>query len=106
NRMTSQLNTTRKGTDALHRIQNFLSTNFECRHEENEISIEPELQQLNSFEFKNLAIGNEEDKILVENINLNLKTGSLVAIVGPSGIGKSTLIRTLLGVQKPLLGSI
>ncbi len=105
NRMTSQLNTTRKGTEALHRIQNFLSTNFETSPSSFEI---PPRGNANfeSFEFKNLSIGNSADIVLAEKINLKLTAGSLVAIVGPSGVGKSTLIRTLLGVQKPISGSI
>ena len=62
--------------------------------------------EINVFEFKNLSIANDNEKVLVKNINLKLQSGSLVAIIGPSGIGKSTLIRTLLGVQKPKEGTI
>ena len=126
NRMTNQLNTTRKGTDALHRIQNFLSLNLETSSSSRNLEFSsvdvtssspatnmssPALsrgstESINSFEFKNLAIGNTVGHKLTENMNLQFKTGDLVAIIGPSGIGKSTLIRTLLGVQKPIEGSI
>ncbi len=44
--------------------------------------------------------------ILFENLDLQLKTGELVCFMGPNGIGKSTLLRTLAGLQKPLSGEI
>ena len=43
---------------------------------------------------------------LFENINLSLLAGELVCFMGPNGIGKSTLIRTIAGLQKQLAGSI
>ena len=44
--------------------------------------------------------------LLFENLNLSLFPGQLVCFMGPNGIGKSTLIRTLAGLQKPLSGKI
>ena len=44
--------------------------------------------------------------ILLENLNLQLKPGKLVCFMGQNGIGKSTLIRTLSGLQKPLSGEV
>ncbi|NJN42172.1 MAG: ABC transporter ATP-binding protein [Flammeovirgaceae bacterium] len=44
--------------------------------------------------------------ILFENLNLSLEKGKLVCFMGPNGIGKSTLIRTLSGLQSPLRGSV
>lgn len=52
----------------------------------------------------NLSIG--YDFKLVSGINLNLEVGDIVAIVGPSGIGKTTLLRTIAGLVKPLSGGI
>jgi iron complex transport system ATP-binding protein len=57
----------------------------------------------------NVSIGyqTKKEKIVVaENLNLNFQEGKLIAIVGENGIGKSTLLRTLTGIQKPLSGSI
>ena len=47
-----------------------------------------------------------DTNIIGSNINLSLKTGKLIALVGQNGIGKSTLLRTLAAIQKPLLGNI
>lgn len=43
---------------------------------------------------------------IAHNINLNLTKGKLIALIGANGIGKSTLLRTLTGIQKPLSGKI
>jgi len=48
----------------------------------------------------------EQSTILFENLNLSLCAGELVCFMGPNGIGKSTLIRTLAGLQKPLTGEV
>ena len=56
-----------------------------------------------------LSIGytsRKEQTIVSSNINIELKKGELVGLVGANGIGKSTLLRTLTNVQKPLQGNI
>jgi iron complex transport system ATP-binding protein len=57
-----------------------------------------------------LAIGypvaRHAPKVILNNINVNLKSGELVCLIGPNGAGKSTLMRTLAGMQPPLAGSI
>ena len=42
----------------------------------------------------------------LEDINLEIKEGSLVALLGPSGSGKSTLLRAIAGLQPPDQGQI
>jgi iron complex transport system ATP-binding protein len=44
--------------------------------------------------------------VLFENLNLELPVGKLVCFMGPNGIGKSSLIRTISRLQKPLAGTI
>jgi len=45
-------------------------------------------------------------KIVANNINLNIKKGKFITILGKNGIGKSTLLRTLSKVLKSISGSI
>jgi iron complex transport system ATP-binding protein len=57
----------------------------------------------------NLSIGyasKKETVIIAENLNLNLQAGKLIALIGANGIGKSTLLRTITGIQKPLQGTV
>lgn len=61
------------------------------------------------LETKNISIGYTSKKktsVIAEAINITLKKGQLVGLVGANGIGKSTLLRTLTNVQKPLSGDI
>ncbi|WP_439152476.1 ABC transporter ATP-binding protein [Winogradskyella sp.] len=46
------------------------------------------------------------ETIVASNINFELKKGQLIGLVGANGIGKSTLLRTLIKVQPALSGSI
>lgn len=43
---------------------------------------------------------------IAENLNLELAAGQLISLVGANGIGKSTLLRTITGIQKPLQGLV
>lgn len=47
-----------------------------------------------------------EDKQILENVNLDIKRGSFMGMVGPNGGGKTTLIKLILGQLKPNNGSI
>lgn len=46
--------------------------------------------------FEHVKFGYSDDKILIEDMNIEVKPGQKVAIVGPTGAGKSTLINLLL----------
>lgn len=43
---------------------------------------------------------------LFEDLDLSMKAGDLICFMGRNGVGKSTLIRTLAGLQKPLSGTV
>lgn len=61
------------------------------------------------FLTENLAIGYSSKKetiCVAKNININLQKGKLIALIGANGIGKSTLLRTIAAIQKPLSGTI
>ena len=45
-------------------------------------------------------------RTLVKNLNLEIKAGDFVAIVGPSGEGKSTIVDLMLGIIEPSSGSV
>ncbi|MCR5055067.1 MAG: ATP-binding cassette domain-containing protein [Lachnospiraceae bacterium] len=49
---------------------------------------------------------NENMPYVIEGLNLKIRPGEYVAIVGKTGCGKSTLIRLLLGFEKPVKGAI
>jgi iron complex transport system ATP-binding protein len=43
---------------------------------------------------------------IASDLNLSLEAGKLIALIGANGIGKSTLLRTITGIQKPLSGKV
>lgn len=57
------------------------------------------------FELKDVTLG-YENTIVVKNLNFTLAQGEYLCIVGENGTGKSTLVKTLLGLIKPLKGKI
>lgn len=61
------------------------------------------------LETSNLNIGyksRKETVTIAENLNLNLSSGKLISLIGANGIGKSTLLRTITGIQQPLAGNV
>ncbi len=56
------------------------------------------------FEAKDLVIGYDEP--LTKPLNVMLERGKKVAIKGVNGLGKSTLLKTLLGILKPVSGEV
>ncbi|MFS8525091.1 MAG: ATP-binding cassette domain-containing protein, partial [Limnochordales bacterium] len=47
-----------------------------------------------------------EDRPVLEDINWTVPCGTLAAVIGPNGGGKSTLLRTLVGRLKPIQGQV
>lgn len=61
----------------------------------------PEVELINvSFKYPNV------EQAAIDNISLRVKPGEIVALVGPSGAGKTTLADLILGVLKPELGEV
>lgn len=52
-----------------------------------------------------LSIG-YQDQVLAQNINLFIERGESIALVGPNGVGKSTLLKTILKELTPLAGGV
>lgn len=58
------------------------------------------------IEFKNIKKVYDEDTLVVEDFNLEVKKGEFVTLLGPSGCGKTTILRMLGGFDKPTAGTI
>lgn len=78
-----------------------------------EKSIEPDAEDAvvlenpdGNIKIENLDFSYNQDKKLITNLNLDIKPGMVVAIVGPTGCGKTTLINLLMRFYDPQSGSI
>ena len=57
------------------------------------------------FECKDVTLG-YENNVVAKNLNFKIDQGDYLCVVGENGTGKSTLIKTLLGLIKPLNGEV
>lgn len=58
------------------------------------------------FEFKNVVFSYENNKNVLSGLNLKVKAGETVALVGESGAGKTTILNLVIGFMKPDSGEI
>ncbi len=55
---------------------------------------------------KDIAFSYDKNHVLFEALNLEVKNGEIVAIIGDSGSGKSTILRLISGLELPKSGTI
>lgn len=73
---------------------------FEFLEEEEEVPDNPKPIKLEDIkgdvEFRNVKFGYRPDKIVINNFSAKIKAGQKVAIVGPTGAGKTTIVKLLM----------
>ena len=88
-------------TGVISELQNAFSSTSRVREileeeEENQEYSDELINVQGDIELKNVCFSYTKDKPLIENFNLQIKKGTKVAIVGPTGCGKTTLINLLM----------
>jgi ATP-binding cassette ChvD family protein len=82
------------------------SENTEKYSETNELYIPPGPRLGETvIEFQNVQKG-FGDRLLYEKLNFKLPAGGIVGIIGPNGVGKTTLFKMIIGKEKPESGSV
>ena len=83
---------------------------FEILDEEPEIRNSPEAKRIEDIEgdveFNDVSFGYVEGQTVLEGINLKAKSGQVIAIVGPTGAGKTTLVNLVSRFYDVRAGSI
>lgn len=76
-----------------------------CCHHPNpvEVHLHPTAEPV--FSLHNICM-KREDRVILEDVNLTVNKGDFVAITGPNGGGKTTLLRIILGLLKPTSGKV
>lgn len=78
---------------AAERVFEFLEEEEEVQNMENPVHLEfPQ----GRVDFQNVVFGYNPDKIIIHNFNCSVKPGQTVAIVGPTGAGKTTMVKLLM----------
>ena len=84
---------------AAERVFEFLEEDEEPNERENLISIHDEHGNINirgDVRFEHVQFGYDKDRIIIHDFNADIKAGSMIAIVGPTGAGKTTLVKLLM----------
>jgi len=88
---------------SLERVFEFLALEPEVKEKEGALLLE---SVKGDVEFEDVSFGYEPDKPVLKNVSFRVPEGTTLAIVGPSGMGKTTLIDLLLRFYDPQRGSI
>ena len=88
---------------AAERVFEFLDEREEDQVVENPVHLS---QIEGSVEFENVKFGYKPDKIIIHNFSSKVEPGQMVAIVGPTGAGKTTMVKLLMRFYDVNSGSI
>lgn len=73
---------------------------------ENESLNEIDIKDIERISIENLSYSYEDGLMVFKGFSKEINSGEILAVTGPSGIGKSTLVKLLLGIIKPQNGSL
>lgn len=58
------------------------------------------------IEIQNLYVGYSEDIMILQGVSMTVRDNLITTVLGPNGVGKSTLLKTIFGFLRPKEGSI
>lgn len=103
-KLTKMNNQIQKAMAGAERVFELMDTMPEIKESESPIHIDSFKEKI---EFENVSfMYNKKDGLVLKNINFSIKKGEIVAIVGPSGVGKSTLVDLIPRFYDPTEGKI
>ncbi len=103
NELASTFNTLQSGIAGAERVFEILDEQEERKDFEDAITAKDIKGEV---EFKDVSFQYEEDKPVLKNISFKVKPGDTVALVGPTGAGKTTIVNLLTGFYEVEKGEI
>ncbi|MCC6191098.1 MAG: energy-dependent translational throttle protein EttA [Anaerolineales bacterium] len=95
-----------KGKARVSAYEKLLSQESEQRREDLEIYIPPGPRLGDVVIRCEGVVKSFGDRLILDQLNLDVPPGSLVGVIGPNGAGKTTLLRLIAGVEKPDAGQV
>lgn len=90
------------GTAGMRRVFEII----DLKPEKENVNVQPVEQIFGKVEFRNLSFGYLPNKLILKNINFVAEKGDTIAIVGPTGAGKTTIASLLSKFYNPTSGKI
>ncbi|MFB6275286.1 MAG: ABC transporter ATP-binding protein [Halothece sp.] len=99
-----------RGFTGIERITELMSEPIEIRDpnqsEQKQLVGETAPETAGEIRFENVSFAYNQDELVLNNLNFVIKPGEKVALVGPTGAGKSSIIRLLCRLYEPTEGRI
>ncbi len=103
NEISQQVSVIQSGLAGAERVFEIIDEEIEFKESVNL----PDLKDVKgNIEFKNVNFGYDETKLILKDINLKVKEGEMIALVGPTGAGKTTIINLLTRFYDTTSGEI
>ncbi|MBD2395119.1 ABC transporter ATP-binding protein [Cyanobacterium aponinum FACHB-4101] len=96
------------GFTAIERISELMNIPVEIQDRHDNISFDENADQgkVGEIRFENVSFAYKPDEYVLKNLNFTINPGEKIAIVGPTGAGKSSIIRLLCRLYEPNQGRI
>ena len=97
------------GFTAIERITELMSEPIEIKDAVDSLSLQKEItakDSIGEIRFENVWFGYKSDEYVLKNLNFTINPGEKIALVGPTGAGKSSIIRLLCRLYEPSKGRI
>ena len=102
NELITSLNVSRSAKKSVNTLHKYALSKYNSKNKiyQNKINFKKIIGKNINFKYSNAATSG------IKNFNFEIKKGDFIAIIGPSGIGKSTLIKLMIGFLEPNRGKI
>lgn len=91
---------------SMERLMEFSGNDILEKIVESSLSVEELYNSMKEIRFENVSFGYDGEQMVLKNESFSIPKGKFTAIVGDSGIGKSTIMKLMMAVYQPFSGQI